>query len=92
MTCHGLCTLETQITWLYDIEGIRGINPIIMVNNGTWEKYLSDAVLAAIGFSYKDNSSWNWGNVTFDELSKYQVVIQIFYPYYPGKPYFIVHK
>jgi hypothetical protein len=94
MLCYGQCTIETQISWLYDMEGIRAGSFIqSKVTSRLWESYLPDGQLAVNGYANGTNSSWFWGNVSTDELCKYLVVEKVYWEgLYPGKPYFIVHS
>ena len=95
MRCFGSCTIETQIEWLYDMEGVRSNKFIPTIIQGKeWKTFADDAISALNGYSVgEENSSWFWGNVTQEEKCKYSVVKSVYWPnLYPDKPYFIVHR
>ncbi|HKJ38570.1 MAG TPA: SBBP repeat-containing protein [Anaerolineales bacterium] len=94
MICYGSCTIKSQITWLYDMEGIRADSFVQdKIKSRLWLAYLPDAQSVVNGYTYGENASWFWGNVTKEELCQYVVVNQVYAPeLYPGAPYFIVQS
>jgi len=89
------CSLKEQIAWMSIQEYIYGVNSTVLVDvsNGVWLKYLSDAEQAAGNYVYNGiDSSWNWGNVTTEQLAYYKVTAKVATNEYPGTDWFIVYS
>jgi hypothetical protein len=93
MMCHGSCTTEKQIAWLYDMEFMRSDTVVRdLVTNDYYKTFLPDAQKAADGYSNGTNSSWFWGEVSGKEKETYWITAETSVSYYPGKPWFIVYS
>ena len=91
--CYSQCTLNSQISWLLDMQGFRSESVALSLENEGWKGYYSDAMSAKVGYQYgAENSSWFWGNVTEEEKMSYSVVYETTVQFVQGKKYFIVHR
>jgi len=95
MLCNGACTIETQITWLSDMEFATKHGKLDdSIAKGHWVNQLGKAQLAIQpgGFQVGADTSWFWGNVSEDELENYLIVDKVENHYYIDKPWFIVYS
>jgi len=94
MICDGQCTIEEQLSWMYDIEFFRKVDFLRLIDQREYEKYLADANLAIApgGYSHGADLSWHWGNVTRENLKNYCVEAQTSNQDYEGYDVFIVYS
>jgi hypothetical protein len=95
MLCRGKCTINTQLSWMYDIEFFRKVDFLRLVDQREYEKYLYHANLAIApgGFSHGPaDLSWHWGNVARAELKNFCIEAQTSNQDYEGYDVFIVYS
>ena len=93
MQCLGNCTLLEQLLWATQMEGFYGNANFVdeYIDNDAWTQHWEAGMQAAAGYSYGEDTSWFWGNVSEADLSRYEYTIIRQNYEYPGKPYFIIY-
>jgi len=95
MTCNGACTIDTQMSWLYDIEAVRSNDFLRLVSEGRYETYLGDAGLATAhgGYTYGGvDSSWHWGNIMNSQKNDFCITAEASPSLYGGTDLYIVYS
>jgi hypothetical protein len=93
MRCRGSCTLQQQLLWATQMQGWYSTSFMKQaVLNGSWIRHRSAALGAMNGYSYGEDTSWFWGNVSDADLARFKNTYKRKTEVYPGKPWWIIYE